>query len=114
MRVQSNYAGFDFENVWTMEGYSGYPYAELTAVPSKYTKYGDANCDTEINMLDAKEVLRHCVHLIDLEEKYGAQALINAGVAINSGNQNKINVLDAATILRYIVKLITEFPVEKE
>ncbi|MDO4543084.1 MAG: GLUG motif-containing protein [Clostridia bacterium] len=29
LRVQSNYVGFDFDTVWTMNGNSDYPYAEL-------------------------------------------------------------------------------------
>ncbi|MDO4543055.1 MAG: GLUG motif-containing protein [Clostridia bacterium] len=32
LRVQSNYVGFDFDIVWTMDGSPDYPYAELTAL----------------------------------------------------------------------------------
>ena len=50
------------------------------------------------------------MELIDIEEKYGPEAMIRARV---EGNET-LTVADAISILRYIVGLIDEFPAAKK
>ncbi len=68
--------------------------------------YGDVNGDGSIDVGDAILVLRHIVGLVDIEEEYGAEALVRAKV---SGGEGPVDVGDAILILRYIVGLIDNF-----
>ncbi|NLI69260.1 MAG: hypothetical protein GX364_00130 [Firmicutes bacterium] len=73
-------------------------------------EFGDITGSGDVSVQDAIIVLRHIVELIDIEEKYGPEAMIRARV---EGNET-LTVADAISILRYIVGLIDEFPAAKK
>ena len=70
--------------------------------------FGDVNGDGLVDVGDAILVLRHIVGLVNIENEYGAEAIVRANV----NGDGDVDVGDAILILRYIVGLISEFPAE--
>lgn len=59
--------------------------------------YGDVNRDGKINVLDATEIQKAGIHLVELDETAAKLADVN--------NDGKINVIDATYVQKYIAKL---------
>lgn len=77
---------------------------ELPVIPNpgpQKHKLGDADCNGDINYMDALLVLRHSVGLEDLRKDIVSFCDVD--------NNSEINYMDALLILRYSVGLITEF-----
>lgn len=72
----------------------------ITAVPSPHF-YGDANCDRNVDILDATEVQRHLAKITELSKLGAVLGDVDADY--------EISVLDATMIQRKIAKLITSF-----
>ncbi len=72
------------------------PTAPTSSVPDTPTdKYGDANCDKEINILDVTFIQRHLASLGSLSEK---------GAVLSDVDENgRISIKDATYIQRYIL-----------
>lgn len=109
--------GYVFIN-WTMDGgnvsadpeYTFFAATDCSLVANFLLQgVGDVNGDGHIDVSDAILTLRHIVGLVNLKDKYGADALIRAKVTKGEGEPN---VGDVVLILRYIVGLIETFPVE--
>ncbi len=62
--------------------------------------YGDVDDDGVVNVYDTTLLLQHLVGLIDLETKYGPDALIRARL---DDSERALNIGDAILILRHIV-----------
>lgn len=95
LQVQSSYAGFDFNTVWTMEGDEGYPYAELRSIPifeSSPVISGDMDGNGTVNITDAVLALRCAMGLITpTPEQNAAGDMDGNGV---------ISIADAIMVLR--------------
>ncbi|MDO4565365.1 MAG: dockerin type I repeat-containing protein [Clostridia bacterium] len=66
--------------------------------------YGDANCDGEVEALDASAILRHIVKLAELTERGKLLGDVDGDGVISAA--------DAASVLRWVVRIIDKFPVE--
>ena len=67
MRTQTNFIGFDFDNIWTMDGNPDYPYPELigmehvdAAVPLPHTHGYDEATRTEATCVKNGEIVYTC------------------------------------------------------
>lgn len=103
MRSAAGYAGFDFTGVWTMEGKSDYPYAELRygfpndPIPEIPLMMGDVNGDGTVDSTDALLLLRWTMELAELDEQQLSRGDVNGdGIADSS---------DALLILRMALGL---------
>lgn len=74
---------------------------KFAVVQDVIPQLGDVNADGVINSVDALQVLRHSVSLIQLQGDEAKRADVNKDKMINSN--------DALNILRYSVGLITDF-----
>jgi hypothetical protein len=63
---------------------------------------GDVNGDSNVNAIDAQQVLKYSASLIEFDD-------MQKSVADVDGNKN-INAIDAQWILRYAAGLVSEFP----
>lgn len=99
LRAAENYAGFDFEAVWTMEGDPSYPYAELVAnIHVGNNLNGDYDCNGIVNAQDVILTLRAAMELITPSE----QSLLNADM----DGDGRLTAADALTILRIAMNLL--------
>lgn len=71
--------------------------------------FGDVDGNGSINVADAILLLRHIIGFVDLEQAYGAEALIRARVSCSHGAPA---IEDAILILQYVLDLIEQFPVQ--
>ncbi|MBR3299498.1 MAG: dockerin type I repeat-containing protein [Clostridia bacterium] len=103
LRNESTYEGFDFAEVWTMEGSEDYEYAELIRNPHEQggepqpALPGDADGNGTVNIADGIIALRFTLGLID----EGAIVLENADM----NGDGSISVADAILILRIALGL---------
>ncbi|MBQ4105941.1 MAG: starch-binding protein [Clostridia bacterium] len=81
------------------------PSSTAPTEPAPETKYGDADCDDQINVKDATAVQKHAAMLTTLTE----QGIVNGDVT----GDGKVNVVDATTIQKFVAGLIVAFPVER-
>ena len=66
-------------------------------------KYGDVNCDGEVNLLDVLTLNRNLL----IGEELSDQAKVNADVDLDG----KPSSVDALNILKFTIKLVTELPI---
>jgi len=75
---------------------------DTTVKPAGKTKYGDVNCDTNIDVADAVLLARYCAE--DKEISVTGQGLINAEVT----GDGKVTAEDNARIMLYLATFISE------
>lgn len=95
MQNPSNFDGFDFDAIWTMDGNAEYPYPELKSVEMIYKAYtpGDLTGDGKINSLDGLMLLRHL---------NGWTLNIASPEAMDVNADGKVNSLDGLMLMRYL------------
>ena len=95
MQNLSNFNGFDFDSIWTMDGNAEYPYPELKSVEMIYKAYtpGDLTGDDKINSLDGLMLLRHL---------NGWTLNIASPEAMDVNADGKVNSLDGLMLMRYL------------
>ena len=69
------------------------------------TKYGDLNCDDQINIMDATAIQRHLAEIILLDEDTARFADVDG--------DGGIAIMDATTIQLYVAQIIDVFPAEQ-
>lgn len=89
MRSASSFIGFDFDEVWTMEGEPDYPYPELIG----YHILGDANGDGEITILDATVIQR----------KLAGFSIVFFKPLTADISGNGLDIIDATLVQRFLV-----------
>ena len=95
----------DGELIWGVEPDGTTP--KTTDNTEDKTLYGDANCDSNVDISDA--VLIKCFLINSKKYSLSAQGKKNADV---QGNGNGINAQDAVAIQKYILKQIKALPVK--
>lgn len=95
MKQKSSFEGFNFTEVWAIEGNADYPYPELKDVTMVYVPYsaGDLTGDDKINSLDGLMLLRHL---------NGWNIDIAVPEAMDVNADGKVNSLDGLMLLRYL------------
>jgi hypothetical protein len=68
------------------------------------SKYGDVNCDDDVNIMDVIALNKFLLGMADLDEKSRANA--------NVKDDNKLDSDDALNLLKYVLEIITEVPVK--
>ncbi len=101
MQDAENFAGLDFETVWTMEGNPEYPYPELRSnphfiYPDEPGILGDFDGDGEITAIDAVNILRVALGILN------GDGNINADYDCDG----EITALDAIKVLRVALGLV--------
>lgn len=80
------------------------PTTQPTTEPKPVTKYGDADCNKTVEILDASAIQKDIANI----KKLSAQGIINASVE----NGKDFSIVDATLIQKFLANIIDHFPVE--
>ena len=106
MQNSSNFAGFDFDTIWTMDGNTYYPYPELQNVEMLYVPYvlGDIDGDGCINATDLLMVRKALLEVIVIDE--------SNLIVYDVNGDGEFNIIDLVRLKKLLISI--DNPIETQ
>lgn len=96
MKIVETYENFDFQNIWTMDGNTDYPYPELQNVEMICNHLYDNECDSDCNLCGASRIISHNYEwIIDGAENCGVNGVKHEECNVCHTKRNENTIISA-------------------